>query len=94
MSGRFLLYRLLQMLATLLVMSFLVYGLIGLMPGDPVDLMLAGNPHITPADAIRLKALYGLDQPLLERYWRWLQTLLWHSPKSCWRWRKNAHTII
>ena len=76
MSGRFLLSRLLQMLATLLVMSFLVYGLIGLMPGDPVDLMLAGNPHITPADAIRLKALYGLDQPLLERYGHWLQTLL------------------
>ena len=64
------------MLVTLLVMSFLVYALIGLMPGDPVDLMLAGNPHITPEDAIRLKALYGLDRPLLERYGHWLQTLL------------------
>ena len=76
MSGGFLLHRLLQMLVTLLVMSFFVYVLIGLMPGDPVDLMLAGNPHITPEDAIRLKALYGLDQPLLTRYWRWLVTTL------------------
>ncbi len=76
MSNRFLFYRLLQMLVTLLVMSFLVYALIGLMPGDPVDLMLAGNPHITPEDALRLRALYGLDRPLLERYGHWLQTIL------------------
>ena len=76
MSSRFIFYRLLQMLATLGVMSLLVYTLIGLMPGDPVDLMLAGNPHITPEDAIRLKALYGLDRPLLERYGHWLQAVL------------------
>jgi len=76
MSSRFLFHRLLQMLVTLFVMSFLVYALIGLMPGDPVDLMLAGNPHITPEDAIRLKALYGLDKPLLERYAHWGLALL------------------
>lgn len=76
MSGRFLLYRLLQTAATLAVMSLLVYVLIGLMPGDPVDLMLAGNPHMTPEDAARLRALYGLDQPLLARYGRWLLDLL------------------
>src|SRR4051812_33888098 len=76
MSSRFIFYRLLQMGVTLFVMSFLVYALIKLMPGDPVDLMLAGNPHITPEDAIRLKALYGLDQPLLHRYGHWLQTML------------------
>lgn len=68
--------RALQMLATLAVMSFLVYILIGLMPGDPVDLMLAGNPHMTPDDAARLKELYGLDKPLVERYWHWLVTTL------------------
>jgi len=38
--------------------------------------MMAGNPHITPEDAIRLKALYGLDQPLLERYGHWLSAML------------------
>lgn len=67
-----LIQRLFQMAATLLVMSFIAYILIGLMPGDPVDLMLAGNPHLTPDDAARLKALYGLDRPLLERYVHWL----------------------
>lgn len=76
MNTRFVLARLSQMLLTLGVMSFLVYMLVGLMPGDPVDLMMAGNPHMTPEDAARLKALYGLDQPLLTRYGQWLQTLL------------------
>jgi peptide/nickel transport system permease protein len=64
--------RLFQALLTLLAVSFLVYILIGLMPGDPIDLMAAGNPHMTPEDAARLRALYGLDQPLLTRYGRWL----------------------
>ncbi|MGE5547654.1 MAG: ABC transporter permease [Solirubrobacterales bacterium] len=64
--------RLLQSLVVLLVMSFVVYGLMGLMPGDPIDMMIAGNPHLSPADAVRLKALYGLDQPWTERYLRWL----------------------
>jgi peptide/nickel transport system permease protein len=76
MSQRLPYSRLLGMAATLVVMSFLVYMLLGLMPGDPVDMMLAGNPHMTPEDAARLKALYGLDQPLVLRYWRWLTTTL------------------
>lgn len=64
--------RFLQALVTLFLVSFLVYVLIGLMPGDPIDLMLAGNPRMTPEDAARLRALYGLDQPLYLRYFRWL----------------------
>ncbi len=60
----------------LLLMSFLIYGLIGLMPGDPIDLMLSADPNITAEDAARLKALQGLDRPLWERYWYWLRTAL------------------
>ncbi len=64
--------RLAQSLAVLLVMSFVIYGLMGLMPGDPIDLMIAADPHLSAADAVRLKALYGLDKPWTERYLRWL----------------------
>jgi len=64
--------RLLQSVLVLLLMSFVVYGLMGLMPGDPIDLMIAGDPRLTPDDAVRLKALYGLDQPWMERWLRWL----------------------
>jgi peptide/nickel transport system permease protein len=76
MTLRFLLPRLLQSLATLLLLSFLVYILIGLMPGDPVDLMIAGNPQMTAEDAARLREVYGLDQPLFSRYSHWLGSAL------------------
>ncbi len=69
---RFILSRLVQSLVVLLVMSFVIYGLIGLMPGDPIDVMVNSNPGYTAADVARLRAQYGLDQPLLARYWHWL----------------------
>lgn len=69
---RFLLQRLLESLLVLWLMSFLVYLLIGLMPGDPIDIMVSGDPNLSAADAQRLRALHGLDQPLLSRYWAWL----------------------
>lgn len=73
---RFIAQRLAETVAVLLVMSFLVYVLIGLMPGDPVDILISGDPHMTTADAARLRALYGLDQPILERYLAWLMNAL------------------
>ncbi len=68
----FLLQRLWQSALVLAVMSFVIYSLIGLMPGDPVDLMITADPKITPEDAARLRELYGLDQPIIERYGHWL----------------------
>jgi peptide/nickel transport system permease protein len=73
---RFVVMRLLQVAAVLAVMSFVIYGLIGLMPGDPIDQMLTADPHLTAADAARLKALYGLDRPLGERYLAWARGAL------------------
>ena len=73
---RFLAGRLAQSLIVLSVMSFAIYGLIGLMPGDPIDLMISANPELTPEDAKRLKALHGLDRPFLARYGAWLQAAL------------------
>ncbi len=58
----------------LLLMSFVIYILLGLMPGDPIDIMASGDPDMDSADIARLKALYGLDRPLIERYWHWAAT--------------------
>lgn len=72
----YLLRRLAESLLVLLVMSAVIYGLIGLMPGDPIDIMISGDPNLTTEDAQRLKALYGLDRPLYERYLAWLGNAL------------------
>jgi len=73
---RFAAVRLTEGLIVLLLVSFAVYGLIGLMPGDPIDIMIQSDPNLTPADAERLKALYGLDRPIVERYANWLGAAL------------------
>ena len=70
--SRFVFNRALQSALVLLVMSFVIYGLMCLMPGDPIDLMITSDPKITTEDAARLRALYGLDTPITERYWHWL----------------------
>ena len=48
----------------------------GLMPGDPVDMLISSNPEITSEDVERLRRLYGLDQPIYKRYWHWLTALV------------------
>ncbi len=68
----FLFHRLWQSALVLAVVSFVVYSLIGLMPGDPVDLMITADPKITAEDAARLRELYGLNKPIIERYGNWL----------------------
>jgi peptide/nickel transport system permease protein len=53
-----------------------MFLLIGLMPGDPIELAIAGDPRLNAEDAARLRALHGLDQPLLARYAAWAGGLL------------------
>jgi peptide/nickel transport system permease protein len=72
----FLFTRIMQSLVVLAVMSFVIYALIGLMPGDPIDLMISANPNMTAADAAALRQLFGLDLPIYQRYLNWLGTAL------------------
>ena len=65
-----------QALVVLLLLSAVTYLLLGLMPGDPIDLMVGADPRITSEDIARLKALQGLDRPLWERYLSWLTAAL------------------
>ena len=69
--GRTLAARTVEIAVTLVLMSALVYLLIGLMPGDPINQMIAGDPKMTSEDAARLRALYELDKPILQRYLAW-----------------------
>ncbi len=68
---RFAAIRLIEIAVVLVLLSFAIYVLIGLMPGDPIDLMRSADPHMTAADIAHLKAVYGLDRPLLARYLAW-----------------------
>lgn len=63
--------RTLTLLPILLLMSIIVFTLIRMVPGDPIDVMYGGEGM----DAVRRAALsreLGLDQPVVVQYGRWL----------------------
>jgi peptide/nickel transport system permease protein len=72
---RYLAGRLLQTGIVLLGLSVLVFALLVATPGDPVELLTTVNPDVTPADVQRLRQYYGLDDPLLLRYVKWLRSV-------------------
>ncbi len=74
--GRFLIARLASMVVVLIAKSFVIFVLIGLMPGDPVDLLMHANPDARPEDVAHLRAIYGVDQPIGARYLGWLAAAL------------------
>lgn len=67
-----LLRRLAQMLLILAGLSFVLFGLLSAMPGNPVDMLITSNPRIKPEDVVRLKKLRGLDKPWYVQYVRWI----------------------
>lgn len=74
---RFVATRLLVSLLTLLAVSFMIYGLIELMPGDYAERELfrkysGTGVTITQAEIDRVRADLGLDRPFLVRYGEWL----------------------
>lgn len=69
---RYIFRRLLQMIPIALGISVLMFALLTLAPGDPVDLLISSDPRVKPQDVARLKHLYGLDQPIHIRYVKWL----------------------
>src|SRR5258706_9264430 len=58
--------RLIGAIPVLFGISFIVFLLMHLAPGDPVYLLLGENA--TPADAARLRHEWGLDRPLMVQY--------------------------
>ena len=68
--GIYILRRLAVLVPTLFGVSLLVFTLMRLIPGDPVQTMLGMEVSGEAVEAVR--AQYGLDQPLPIQYFRWL----------------------
>ncbi|HEX3347761.1 MAG TPA: ABC transporter permease [Acetobacteraceae bacterium] len=64
----FLARRLLHSLLVILGITFVAAAMIRLVPGDPVDIMAAGNPGMTEADKDNLRAQLGLTTPLPQAF--------------------------
>jgi dipeptide transport system permease protein len=72
---RFLLTRISLIIPTFIGVTLLSFSLIRLVPGDPIEL-LAGERGLDPVRHAALRAQLGLDQPLLQQYWLYIQNVL------------------
>lgn len=71
---RYLIHRLLAMLAVLVGVSIVVFAIIHITPGDPARIML--GPSAREADIVRLRHELGLDQPIYVQYVSWFGRVL------------------
>lgn len=95
--GSYLLRRSLLAVFTLLVITFLVYGLIRNMPGNPLAIEMAeGDPskQMSKADFELAKQAYGLDKPWHEAYVYWLGNLSRFDLGKSFRYRSPVTELI
>src|SRR5438876_597146 len=95
--GRFVGGRLVDSIPVLLLSSLLVFSVLHLIPGDPVDAMLGvasfgvGDPVLLQKQADAIREELGLNDPLPIQYVRWIwralqgdlgQSYIRHAPVS------------
>ncbi len=77
---RYILWRIITMIPTLLIISALVFTIIELPPGDYFESHIAElramGESADLAEIEMLKARYGFDQPMPVRYFRWVSGML------------------
>jgi peptide/nickel transport system permease protein len=69
--GKYILRRLLIAIPTLLLISFVIFAILSIAPGDPLA-QFALNPAVPPEVRENIKRSLGLDQPWPIRYVKWL----------------------
>lgn len=66
----FIMKRLGQGVLLILVISVIIFSLLHMMPGDPIDII--SSEKVTEEQKDLLREKYGLDKPLYQQYGRWL----------------------
>ncbi len=90
--GRFIAGRIVALLITLLVASFLIFGALYLAPGDPATL-LAGN-RATPEMLEQIREANHLNEPFLARYGIWLKDILQGDLGTSFIYRQSVSTLL
>ena len=73
--GSYILRRMLIMLPSVLGISVVLFTVLALAPGDPFE-ELATNPAVPAEVRQMLRDKFGLDDPVWQRYFRWLAAML------------------
>jgi peptide/nickel transport system permease protein len=91
--GSYLLRRLLIAVPSLLGISAVLFTVLALAPGDPFG-ELATNPNVPPEVRMALRAKFGMDDPVWQRYLHWLTAMLHGDWGFSFVSRVNVDTLI
>ena len=72
--AQYIIKKILQGLLMVIAVSILVFSMLHLMPGDPIDLMVDRKVPLAKREAMRSE--YGLDKPLPVQYLNWANGIL------------------
>lgn len=78
---------------SLLGISLVLFSVLALAPGDPFS-DLVSNPNIPAEVAMALRLKFGLDDPLMVRYWNWLTAMVQGDWGYSFISRINVETLI
>ncbi len=104
----YILRRLAWAVPTLIFVSFISFVIIQLPPGDFVTAYAAqlrnSGDYVTEAEEALMRAQYGLNDPLLVQYWRWISNIVfygdfgrsleWNAPVSDLIWERLGLTLV
>ncbi len=68
--------RLLLMIPVLLGITVISFAVMKIAPGDPISLVTDMNPNMNEEAIKRIRAHYGLDEPMHVQYLKWLRNML------------------
>ncbi len=91
--SRYVLRRVLIAIPVLLGISVVLFSVLALAPGDPFE-ELATNANVPPDVAQRLRAQFGLDDPLPLRYVHWLTSMIRGDWGFSFQSRMNVEALI
>jgi len=74
-NRQYIIRRLLIAIPSLLGISVILFGILAMAPGDPFE-ELATNPAIPPEVRMALRAKFGLDDPVWQRYLHWFSAMV------------------
>ncbi|MBD3426340.1 MAG: ABC transporter permease subunit [Candidatus Omnitrophica bacterium] len=73
---RYILKRLILMVPMLIGISFILFVVMHLAPGDPASIKYGLNPEVSESARANFSRLYDLDKPVLVQYFLWMKRFL------------------
>ena len=105
--GKYILKRLLYVIPSIIIISFISFLLIDLPPGtfaDTVAAEMMESGGVTREAIEALEERYGLNQPTVVQYWKWVtgiilrgdfgKSFIWDRPVETVMWDRLGHTLI